>query len=93
MLQQANALTDMNRPHDRDHRSVLNFITNNQPLVQGERDFVRHKEDLVTLRGGRENAWLDAAIEAVLHWYPCRPLKRLFSSEVSRFPCPQTAGQ
>ena len=65
----------MNRPSQHDHRSVINYVENEQPLLEGDRDFIYHQEDLVTLRGGRENAWLDAIVEKVLRWYPCGPIK------------------
>ncbi len=73
----------MNKPHEGDHRSLVNFIENHQPEIEGERDFAYCKEDLVSLRSGRENTWLDAAVEAVLRWYPCQPIKRIFFTEVS----------
>ena len=65
----------MNRPSKQDHRSVVNYIQNEQPLMEGDRNFIYHQEDLVTIRSGRENAWLDALIEKVLRWYPCKPIK------------------
>ena len=65
----------MNKPSDRDHASVAMYFQNDQPLMETDRGWIRHKEDLVTIRGGRENAWLDAAIESVLRWYPCEPIK------------------
>ena len=75
VLQQAHALQGLNAPTDRDHASVSNYIANEQPLMEADRDFIYHKEDLVTIRAGREHAWLDAAVEAFLRWYPCRPVK------------------
>jgi hypothetical protein len=32
-----------------------------------EQDYIRWREDLVTLRPGREHAWLDRGIETCLH--------------------------
>jgi hypothetical protein len=65
----------MNRPTDRDHASITNYFNYAQPLMEGDDDFLCHKEDLVTIRAGREHAWLDAAVEGFLRWYPCRPIK------------------
>jgi hypothetical protein len=47
ILKQAQELTSMNKPHERDHRSLVNFIENHQPLVGGERDFVYCLDDLL----------------------------------------------
>lgn len=77
ILQQAHSLQGMNRPTDRDHSSVSNYFQNEQPLMESDRDFLYHKEDLVTIRAGREHAWLDAAVENLLRWYPCAPVKVL----------------
>ena len=64
----------MNKPSGRDQLSVQNFLENGdaaegqrvRPLVAADTQFVYHKEDLVTLRPGRESAWLDALVERVL---------------------------
>ena len=84
ILIQAQQLCAMNRPSRHDHRSVVNYVENEQPLLEGDRDFIYHAEDLVTIRGGRETAWLDAVVEKVLRWYPCRPIQYLFCSETTR---------
>ena len=65
----------MNKPSNCDHASVVTFIENDQPLMEKDRKFIYEKEDLVAIKGGRENAWLDAAVESVLRWYPCKPIK------------------
>lgn len=75
ILTQANQLQGLNTPTDRDHASMSNYFSNEQPLVEADRDFLYHKEDLVTIRAGREHAWLDAAVENFLRWYPCKPIK------------------
>ena len=75
VLTQANQLQGLSRPTDRDHASVSNYFANHKPLMEADRDFLYHKEDLVTIRAGREHAWLDAAVESFLRWYPCRPVK------------------
>lgn len=75
VLTQANQLQGLNRPTDRDHASVSHYFHNEQPLMEQDRDWLYRKEDLVTIREGREHAWLDAAVEGFLRWYPCRPIK------------------
>ena len=73
----------LNKPATRDHQSVQNFLENNgsgyeestRPLLQEDTDFVYHKEDLVTLRPGRESAWLDACVERVLKFCHCKAIQ------------------
>ena len=36
------------------------------PVVPKEAEWVRHREDMITLRCGREHAWLDCGIEHLL---------------------------
>lgn len=81
MLLQAQQLVGMNRPGSRDYRSVSNYINNTKPLCQGDDDFIDRREDLVTLRPGRECAYLDAAVEFVLRNLRCRPVTRMFCSK------------
>lgn len=42
-----------------------------QPVYDEDAEFIDHKEDLVTLRPGREHAWLDASVERVLQCCNC----------------------
>lgn len=44
-------------------------------LFQEESGFIYVKEDLVTLRPGREHAWLDGAVEYLLQIFRCRILR------------------
>lgn len=44
------------------------------PLYEEESGFIYEKEDLVTLRPGREHAWLDSIIERALQMFRCRLL-------------------
>jgi len=61
----------MNRPSKSDYTSVVNHMHNREPLVEAEGSWVYKKEDLVTLRAGREHAWLDSGIEKMLKWFHC----------------------
>lgn len=64
----------LNKPASRDYKSLLNFMENGyehdgeaiRPLLKPDSKFIYQKEDLVTLRPGRESAWLDASVERVL---------------------------
>ena len=44
-------------------------------LLKGDDRFIYQKEDLVTLRPGRESAWFDAFVERVLRMFNCRLVK------------------
>lgn len=77
LLLQAQQLVAMNRPANRDHMSVQNFMDNGKPLLQGDSGFINEKEDLVTLRPGRENAWFDGFVERMLKMCHCKPLQVL----------------
>lgn len=44
------------------------------PLYEQESDFIYHKEDLITLRPGREHAWLDGVLERILQKCRCNLL-------------------
>jgi uncharacterized protein DUF6594 len=67
-------------PAKKDYRSVQNWIWNNNPLDGKAQSWIKAKEDLITLRPGREHAWLDAVIEHLLKWIDCRPIRYLFCS-------------
>ena len=69
----AKQLKAMDSPSDRDYTSVKNFLENGGgPLPEAESDFIYEKEDLVALRPGRENAWLDGILERILQNCRCR---------------------
>jgi hypothetical protein len=60
-----------NKPGHDEWRSVENYIWNNKQIEEKETRFIYHKEDLVTLRPGREHAWLDTSVEKMLKWLHC----------------------
>lgn len=70
----------MNRPASRDRTSIQNFMENGfeengnhfRPLLKADSGFVYCKEDLVTLRPGRESAWLDYSVERLLDLLRCK---------------------
>ncbi|EON69660.1 hypothetical protein W97_08941 [Coniosporium apollinis CBS 100218] len=71
ILTAAHQLVSLNKPSSAEYTSVERYLDNNNPLQQEEASFVYHKEDLITLRPGREHAWLDAAVEKLLRWTHC----------------------
>ena len=63
----------MNKPSSSEYTSVVNFVRNEKvPLVKADAAFIWHKDDLVTLRPGREYAWLDSFIERFLRAFHCK---------------------
>ncbi|KAL8952486.1 MAG: hypothetical protein Q9222_001589 [Ikaeria aurantiellina] len=88
-LLQAHQVVSMNKPAGRDHLSLQNFLENGyedrmRPLMEADSQFVYCKEDLVTLRPGREVAWLDAAVERFLKLIHCKPVQYYSKQRVDR---------
>jgi len=82
LLLNAQQLAAANRPPERDYNSVANFIQHKKPLMEGDDDYIYNKEDLITLRPGRESAWLDATVERMLKLFPRNAVKFVFCSKV-----------
>lgn len=62
LLTIARDLTSLNKPAARDYRSVRSYFEDKGPVVEDEK-YINYKEDIITLKPGRENAWLDAMVE------------------------------
>ena len=83
LLLQAHQMVSLSKPAARDYLSIQNFLGNGfqeggkilRPLVQGDSEFIRREEDLVTLRPRRENAGLDAFVERFLKMINCKPIQ------------------
>jgi hypothetical protein len=76
LLDAAQKMVALHRPSKGDYRSVQNFMGNRTPLInEHEASWVKHEEDLVTLRAGREHAWLDTGIEKLLKCFHCSLLE------------------
>ena len=72
LLLKAQQLKALEQPSRRDYKSVLHFMENDGgPLFEEEAGFIYEKEDLVTLRPGREHAWLDNVLEQILQKCRC----------------------
>jgi hypothetical protein len=78
----AQQLVSLKRPAESDQTSVRNFVAGERPLCKEEETWIQCKEDLVTLRPGREHAWLDRAIEYLLRELHCRLIEYIFCSKV-----------
>jgi hypothetical protein len=83
-MKAAQEMVGLSRPAHADFKSVHNFITGNQPVIRKEQTWIQCKEDLVTLRPGRERALLDAAIEYALKWANCWAIKYVFCSKETK---------
>lgn len=66
MLLKSRDVASLQRPSDRDWRSVKHWILEKAPLVDKEQNFILKKEDLVTLRSGREGAGFESLVERML---------------------------
>jgi hypothetical protein len=56
-----------NRPTTNEIRSVHSYLLDKFPVHEREQEYIQWREDLVTLRPGRDHAWLDRGIESCLH--------------------------
>lgn len=75
LLLKARELKALNQPSNRDYESVLSFMENDGgQLYEEESAFIYEKADLVSLRPGRDYAWLDTCIESILKKCRCRLL-------------------
>lgn len=71
----AESLVAFNKPAPRDYASVKNFFENEAPLRSEDEIYIYRKEDMITLKPGRENAWLDGTVEKVLQKFACAPIR------------------
>jgi hypothetical protein len=61
----AQKLAGLNKPPTRDYLSVKYYFDMEDPVCNVE-SYVFRREDLISLKPGREIAWLDGAIEKLL---------------------------
>jgi hypothetical protein len=66
VLLKTKEMAALQKPSKRDYNSVTAWLINNPPLVQGEMKFIRCKEDIVSLRSGRESGGFEGLIERIL---------------------------
>lgn len=62
-----NELAALNKPASTDRSSVENWLDDQEqaPIIS-EESWIQNKEDLITLKPGRDNAWLDQFVERLL---------------------------
>ena len=56
VLTSSHELAAFHKPTAPEDRSVRTFLKNNNPIHDMEMSYIKHKDDLVTLRPGREHA-------------------------------------
>ena len=66
VLKQARDIRSFQEPSKRDYRSVRRWFWNVTPLVEKEREFIKHREDIITLHNGREWSTFDEIVEKLL---------------------------
>ncbi|KAF8856191.1 hypothetical protein BDZ45DRAFT_654497 [Acephala macrosclerotiorum] len=76
LLTAARDIASFNRPPARDYTSVKSYFDEEAPLCAVE-SYIYRKEDIISLRPGRETAWLDAMVEKILQKFGCRFIREL----------------
>lgn len=71
----AQNMAALNKPAERDYRSVEGYVFEKKPLFDEEYGFIYNKEDLITLRDGRETTFLDNLTEKMLQTFHCSLLQ------------------
>jgi hypothetical protein len=72
LLIKARDLQAFQKPSQRDYKSVRTWFWNLKPLVEKEAEFIRKKEDIVTLKTGREWSGFDGFVESTLRKIDCK---------------------
>jgi hypothetical protein len=73
LLVTAQQLASFQEPTSWDYKSVWNYMHSTEaPLCETDTEWVEWKGDLVSLRPGRDHAWLDSIIEHILKWCQCK---------------------
>ncbi len=65
LLVKARDITSFNNPRARDYDNVRAYFDEKAPIREVERH-IYHRDDILTLTTGREDAWLDIAVETMV---------------------------
>jgi len=85
IVSKARDLNTFQRPSNRDYRSFRTWMWNRKPLsYEREEEFIKRREDLVSLRQGREWSGFDGLVESCLQKIHCRFTHRLFATKELR---------
>jgi hypothetical protein len=66
LMLKAKEILALPKPSKRDYRNVRAFFYNTKPLVEGQSIFIERKEDVISLRTGREWTNFDSFVESSL---------------------------
>jgi hypothetical protein len=72
LLIKARDLQGFQKPSARDYKSVRTWFWNLKPLVENDAAFIKKKEDIVTLKTGREWSGFDGFVESALRRVDCK---------------------
>jgi hypothetical protein len=70
----AGAVRALQKPSERMYMMIRRFHHNNRPLMDAETDAIRCKDDIITLRSGRELATFDTWVESGIERTLLKPL-------------------
>ncbi|KAK4892340.1 hypothetical protein LTR27_009174 [Elasticomyces elasticus] len=90
LLVNARAVSSFQRPSNRVYRNVRKYMHNTKPLCDADMRSIRCKEDVITLRQGREYANFDGFVERALRCVDVHILKPIFKTKkppLERFLC------
>lgn len=73
----------LRKPSSSEYSSLRNYCNYSGNLSDLDEEWVQCKEDLITLRPGREHAWLDRMIEKFLQSFTCKVARHIFCSKVN----------
>jgi hypothetical protein len=69
LLADAHTITGYRRPSKRDYRSIRNYFKKTAPLCALE-VYIDRKEDLITLKHGRDIAWMEVVVDKIVAKFP-----------------------
>ncbi|KAH8729020.1 hypothetical protein GQ44DRAFT_502619 [Phaeosphaeriaceae sp. PMI808] len=85
LLVKSREINTFQRPSNRDYRSFRTWFWNVKPLnYELEEEFIKRREDLVSLRHGREWSSFDGLIESCIRKLHCRLTQKLFATQELR---------
>ncbi|KAL9110402.1 MAG: hypothetical protein Q9227_005133 [Pyrenula ochraceoflavens] len=70
ILRNTREVAAYNKPTTREWKAVKTWLSNVNPLYPAEQHFADFKEDLITLRSGREHAQLESAVDGSFNQSP-----------------------
>jgi hypothetical protein len=83
VLTAAQQMMALGKPDETDRENVGRYIYNRNCLIDGEASWIQQRDDLITLRVGREHTWFDGVVEGILKTCHCRLIDTIFGSEVT----------